>query len=271
MALQAKERLAAFQQRRIRGPVRHMAIVAVFGDIRVLKHKRPLNFHMTTSAGFFWRDSPQQVVLRRAMGVMTVDTSDFALGDRVMRELLKGRPDIRMTFETQFGHFFTTDFLLWPLVQFMAIEATDIIVGVSAGIPVSQYWSGGCGMTLEADQGLSLRRQLLKLKKRFELAFVLFRLANPFYCQTSGTMAGFAVHQREFGIRGNLFSVYRQLKIFSNLFVFMAFAQTIFIAHVVGVKAADDQLLVFTNRMDLVVTAKLLQVGTGHECEQAEE
>jgi len=126
-------------------------------------------------------------------------------------------------------------------------------------------------MALEADQGLRLRRQLLKLQQGFELAFVFFSLTYPFDRQTAGTMAGFAVHQGEAGVRSDLLAMDRPLKVDPDLFVFVTFSQAIFVTDIVGVKATDNQLLIFTNRIDLVVIAKMLQVGTGNEGKQDED
>jgi len=123
--------------------MRHMTIHTVFRDVCVFKDERTLKFHMTTGAGLFGGRPLQHLVQGGAMRFMAIDAGHLVLGNRMMRKLFKCRPDVRMTFETKFVHFRPAEFLLRAQMQFMAIEATDIIVGVGTGIPVSQYRSRG--------------------------------------------------------------------------------------------------------------------------------
>ena len=53
---------------------------------------------------------------------------------------------------TELRHFFAAYLLLGALMEFMAVEATDIVQRMGTGVPVGKGGYGCSGMTFETDE-----------------------------------------------------------------------------------------------------------------------
>ena len=152
VTLQAKERLRRVQQRIVYRPVRCMTVPAVFCNVGMFKDKRPLLFHVTAGTGLFDAVPLEHFFLSRTMGVMTIGARHLFLPQGMMGKIGIFRLDLRVAAVAHLRHFGAPHLLLRPLMQFMAIKATDVMQGMLARIPMGQGRDGCGSMTLETDQ-----------------------------------------------------------------------------------------------------------------------
>lgn len=127
MTLHAQERLRNFEQLVVRRAVGAVAIRAVFGYISMFINEWPLVFHVATGASCLDRYAFDTIRVGRVMRVMAVGTSHFMLRHRMVRELRKIHFNFQVAAFTQLLLVVTADFLLWPNVQFVTVEAADVI------------------------------------------------------------------------------------------------------------------------------------------------
>lgn len=201
MTLHAQEGLSRRQQLIVRGPVRVVAIGTVFGHIGMLIDERSLILHVATGAHRLDRLLFKEPFLGGTVRFVAIDTGHLLLWNRVMRKLGKLHPDALMAVITEFGHLLPTNLLLRPLMKLVAVEATDIAVGMGARVPVMEVRSGRSRMALEADQRLGLCGDFVEIQKCLEPAAILpfRRFSQLGDCKTAGPVTGLAVHQGQSG------------------------------------------------------------------------
>jgi hypothetical protein len=113
-----------------------VAVGAVFSDITMFKHKRPVFLHMAAGAGVPHSYPFKHPVQRGAMGIMAVKTVHLLFPDRVMGEQAELGFHIRMALVAQFCHLLMIYLLLWAFMQFMAGKAADLVQGMGTAVPV---------------------------------------------------------------------------------------------------------------------------------------
>lgn len=136
--------------------MRLVTVGAVLGHIGMFKNKGSLIFHMATGAHRLGRRPLDERLLNCSVRFVAVNTGHLVLGDGMVRELGELHANLLMASITELGHLLPAHFLLGSLMQAMAVETTDIAVGMSAGMPVLKNGCGSCGMALETDERLSL-------------------------------------------------------------------------------------------------------------------
>lgn len=94
---------------------------------------------------------------------------------------------------------------------------------------------------------MCLCRELRNWQKRFEVTRVIFNISDSL---AAGPVAGFAVDQRQAGVFRDLVAMDGAFKVIVNLVVGVARGQAILVTDVVGLKVADQQSLVITDRLD---------------------
>lgn len=124
--------------------MRVVAVDTVLGDIGMFVDEWSLVFHVAACAGIFRCVADQIMVLRATVRIVAIAARHLVLGDRMTRKLGKLNPGILMTGKAELLLLLTTHFLLWPLVQLVAIETTDFTVGMDAACPVMQIRRRGC-------------------------------------------------------------------------------------------------------------------------------
>ena len=144
VTLEAEERHGGIEQVVVYRTMRGVAVGAVFGDVAMLEQKRPLFFHVAPGTGLFRRTPPQQFVLCRPMRVVAVDARHFLFPQRVMRKEIGLHLHLGMAAEAELSHLLPFNFLLWSLVEFVAVEAAHIVKGMGAGIPIGEVWCRDC-------------------------------------------------------------------------------------------------------------------------------
>ena len=120
-----------------------MAIGTVFRDISMFEDERTLFFHMAPGTGLLGGAPLEQLVLGRTMGVMAIVTGHLFFHDRMVRKETVLHFYFGMAPVTKLGHFVPAYLLLRSLMKLVAIEATDVIKGMGAGIPVGKCRDGG--------------------------------------------------------------------------------------------------------------------------------
>jgi hypothetical protein len=171
----------------------------------------------------------------------------------MVREKIVFCPDLGMAAETEFRHLFATYFLLRSLVQFMAVDAADIVQSMGTGIPMSEDRSRYSTMALEADERLRLRGEILDIEECTGIALHGSRVigchitGDPRYGKASRTMARFAVYQRQTIFRPDLFAMHAVLEVVGNLVMAVAFGYTVIGSDIFCVKSADNHALIIPN------------------------
>lgn len=129
-----------------------MASSAGLCQVRMFIDKGALVFHVTACAGVLDGHPPEVLVMEvtAAMGVVTVCTDHLMFIQRMVRELAELQSNLLVTSEAKLVLLLAADFLLWPLVQLVAIKTADAAVRVDASGPAMKVGRGCCGMTLEA-------------------------------------------------------------------------------------------------------------------------
>lgn len=138
VTLEAEKRLGGLQEIVAHRTVRSMAIRAVFHDIAVLEHERPLLFHVAPCAGFLLGQAKEHLLLATAVRIMTVGTCHLFLNDRVVGEKSVLYLYLRVAAIAELRHFVAAHFLLRPLVELVAVEAANVIERMGTGVPVSK-------------------------------------------------------------------------------------------------------------------------------------
>lgn len=138
MALKTEKRLGRVEQSAVDRTVRGVAIRAGLDHIAVLVDKRPALLHMAAGTGVPLIGALEQLGLGRTMGVMAVEATHPFFPERVMGIKAELGLDIRMAAVTELRHLILAYLLLRPFVQFVAGEATQVILGVNADMPKSQ-------------------------------------------------------------------------------------------------------------------------------------
>jgi len=118
-----------------------MTVGAVLGDVSMFVNERPLVLHMATSAERLGGYTLEIIAVGRVVWIVAVGADHFVLRDRMMGELGELHLDLGVAAGTELFLIMSADFLLWPFVQFVAIEAADIVQRMRAGIPAGQVWS----------------------------------------------------------------------------------------------------------------------------------
>ena len=217
MTLQTEKGLRHLQQRPIGRAMGMMALAAIFGDIGMLVNKRPLLLHVATGAEILGAESLETMFACAAMGLVAVDAGHLQFRHRMVRELTEFGPHRGVTAITNLRHLLPADFLFGSLMQLMAVETTDIVVGMTAGVPVLQGGSGGRGMALQTKQGLGLGGKIHDRQQGVEVALAL--LVGIDQRQTTRAMAGFAIDQWQPSGGNNLFAMDREFEILGDLVV----------------------------------------------------
>jgi hypothetical protein len=205
---------------------------------------------------------------------MTVDTGHFLFPQRMVRKKIIFRLDLWVAAETELRHLFPTHFLLWSLVQLMAVYAADIVQRMGTGIPVSEYGGGNGGMALEADERLCLRREVLDIQERAGVALHVPRVigchitGDPGDGKASSPMARFAVYQRETIFRPDLFPVHAVPEVVGNLVMSVTFGYAVIGTDVFCVKSPDNHSFIIPNGKYCPVFS---QPGTGNATDNRQE
>lgn len=107
-----------------------MAVGAFFGDVGMFVNEWPLVFHVASGTKSLGSDAFETASIHGKMRIVAVGAGHLVFRNRVMGELGKFGLNLLMTAGTEHFLFMTADFLLWPLMQLVAIQATDIVQGV---------------------------------------------------------------------------------------------------------------------------------------------
>ena len=117
-----------------------MAVRAFFSDIGMFVNEWSLVLHVATSTKGFTGNTLEVGSVGREVWVMTIGTGHFLFWNRMVGELGELHFDLCMTAGAEFFLLLSTDFLLRSLVQFVAVEAADIVECMYAGVPAGQVW-----------------------------------------------------------------------------------------------------------------------------------
>ena len=151
MALEAEKWHGGVQQGGAHRAMGGMTVGAILGDIPMLEDKRPLFFHMTAGTGLLWGIPLEQFILGRAVGVVAVDAGHLLFPQGMMRHEAVLGLHLGMAGIAELGHLVATNLLPGPLMEFVTVEAADVVNCMGTGIPVGHGRYGGCGMAFKAD------------------------------------------------------------------------------------------------------------------------
>ena len=175
-----------------------VAVGALLGYVSVFIDEWPLVLHMAACAECFRCDPFEVVLMGRNMRVVAVGAGHFVLWDRVMGKLRELHADLGVAACAEFFLVMTADFLLGPLVEFVAVEAADIVECVHAGVPTGEVRCRRRRVTFQAGHGLRLGWKFLERQQRLEISGLLLR--SKFHSFTAGAVTRFAVDQRQAGV-----------------------------------------------------------------------
>ena len=246
MTLQTEKGLGHLEQRPIGRAMGMMALAAIFGDIGMLVNKRPLLLHVATGAEILDAEPLEIMFACAAMGLVAIDAGHLQFRHRMVGELAEFGSNRGVTAVTDLRHLLPADFLMRALMQLMAIETTDIVVGMNAGVPVLQGGSGGSGMALQTEQGLGLGGQIHDRQQGVDVALAL--LVGVDKRQAARAMAGFAIDQGKTGVGSYLLSMDRTFEILGDLVVLVAAAEAVVIADIIGVETANHHFFILGYR-----------------------
>ncbi len=253
MALKTEKRHGRIEEMAIDRAVGRMAVGTIFRNVPMFEGKRSLFLHVTAGAGFLGAITPQELILSGAVRIVTVDACHLLLSNRMVGEQIVFCLHLRMAAVAEFSHLFAAHFLLRALVEFVTVEATDVVKSVGACVPVGQGRNGSGGMTFQANERLGLGGKVHYIEKRARITLHLPGvvgcdvIANLGDGETARPMTGFAVYQGEARVVLYLFAVHAVLELIDNFLVFMAFRHAIVRADIIGVQSADDHLFVLAN------------------------
>lgn len=138
MTLETEKRHGRIEKMAVDRAVGHMTVGAVLGNVGMFESEWPLFFHVTAGTGFLGRIAPQELVLGRTVGIVTVNAGHFLLPDRMVGDETVLGLHLGVTAVAEFSHLFPTYLLLRALVELVTIEATDVIKRMRARIPVGK-------------------------------------------------------------------------------------------------------------------------------------
>jgi len=143
VALIAEKRLGSLEEIVAHRTVRSMAIRAVFHNIAMLEHERPLLFHVAPCAGFLLGQANEHLLLATSVRIMTVGTCHLFLNYRMVGKKSVLYLYLRVAAIAELRYFIAAHLLLRPLVELVAVEAAHVIEGMGAGIPMRKNWCRG--------------------------------------------------------------------------------------------------------------------------------
>ena len=259
MALQAEERLAQGEQVVVHRAVRRMARSTVLGNVRMLIHKGPFLLRMTLGAGCLDRVLPEIFFGAASVRVVAVRAENLLFRHGVVVRQREGRFDILMAPLAHLGSVPEPHLQIVPSVDIVAIRTGYIGHSMRARIPVVQVERRIGGMTLEADKGPGLRREVLYVDERLIVARGLlsrfcvslyFLRRQAFDGKTTRTMAAFAVHERQSGFPRELRTHGREVEIATLLVMDVARLKAVVRADIVRIHPTDDHQLIFFDGQD---------------------
>lgn len=154
VALETEKGLPGFEQRRVDGTVRVMAVGAVLADIRMLIAKGAPLVGMALNTGLFDRVLAQGMIRRTAVRVVTVDAEGPTFYEWVMARQGKLGLGGFVAADTKFSRGPGCDLQIRADVDIMARKAGDFVDSVQASVPVMQVEGCVCRVAFEADQRL---------------------------------------------------------------------------------------------------------------------
>ena len=117
-----------------------VTVGAILGDVGMFVDERPLVFHVAPRAEGLRGHPLEVVVVVRLVRIVTVGAGHLMLRHRMMGKLGELHLDLGVAAGTELLFLLAPDFLLGPLVQLVAIEAADFILGMHAGVPAVKVW-----------------------------------------------------------------------------------------------------------------------------------